>query len=121
MCRSEAPPAPGRRSAGSPGSRRTRSEERRVGKEGCTRRRHTRSKRDWSSDVCSSDLHAQTLCLARTLTQPALPTTFGLKAAAWAAEVNEVQGQAPFVDYVQVGGAAGTRAAIRWFAGESTD
>src|SRR5699024_1039052 len=30
-----------------------RSEERRVGKE----RRHTRSKRDWSSDVCSSDLH----------------------------------------------------------------
>src|SRR5699024_6773843 len=41
-----------------------RSEERRVGKE-CrswvslfisSRRRHTRSKRDWSSDVCSSDL-----------------------------------------------------------------
>src|SRR5699024_3062569 len=31
----------------------TRSEERRVGKE-C---RYTRSKRDWSSDVCSSDLH----------------------------------------------------------------
>src|SRR5207249_9265664 len=23
-----------------------------------SRRRHTRSKRDWSSDVCSSDLHA---------------------------------------------------------------
>src|SRR5206468_2924262 len=43
-----------------------RSEERRVGKE-CTsgwsqvtssRRRHTRSDRDWSSDVCSSDLQA---------------------------------------------------------------
>lgn len=68
-----------------------------------------------------SDAHAQTLCLARTLTQPALPTTFGLKVAAWAAEVNEVQGQAPYVDYVQVGGAAGTRAAIRWFAGDSTD
>src|SRR5699024_8809126 len=56
-----------------------RSEERRVGKEGrsrrreghrrkkcgtskvcfffSSRRRHTRSKRDWSSDVCSSDLH----------------------------------------------------------------
>src|SRR5699024_7621914 len=30
-----------------------RSEERRVGKE-C---RYTRSKRDWSSDVCSSDLY----------------------------------------------------------------
>ena len=68
-----------------------------------------------------SEAHAQTLCLARTLTQPALPTTFGLKAAAWAAEVVEVQTLAPFVDYVQVGGAAGTRAAIRWFAGESTD
>src|SRR5206468_1891443 len=42
----------------------TRSEERRVGKEwrsrweaACSsRRRHTRSDRDWSSDVCSSDL-----------------------------------------------------------------
>src|SRR5690606_28795881 len=42
-----------------------RSEERRVGKE-CrsrwarycsSRRRHTRFSRDWSSDVCSSDLH----------------------------------------------------------------
>src|SRR5207247_2268085 len=32
-----------------------RSEERRVGKE-CRNRRHTRSTRDWSSDVCSSDL-----------------------------------------------------------------
>ncbi|KHS53259.1 lyase family protein [Brevibacterium linens] len=68
-----------------------------------------------------SESHTQTLCLARTLTQPALPTTFGLKAANWAAEVNEVQAQAPYVDYVQVGGAAGTRAAIRWFAGDSTD
>src|SRR5207249_6985298 len=26
-----------------------------------SRRRHTRSKRDWSSDVCSSDLHLQNL------------------------------------------------------------
>src|SRR5437868_13446500 len=25
-----------------------------------SRRRHTRSKRDWSSDVCSSDLHLET-------------------------------------------------------------
>src|SRR5437870_3378480 len=34
-----------------------RSEERRVGKESRTkRRRHTRWPRDWSSDVCSSDL-----------------------------------------------------------------
>src|SRR5690606_5648486 len=35
----------------------SRSEERRVGKEGRSgRRRHTRFSRDWSSDVCSSDL-----------------------------------------------------------------
>src|SRR5207249_2916118 len=35
----------------------SRSEERRVGKECRSRgRRHTSSKRDWSSDVCSSDL-----------------------------------------------------------------
>src|SRR5699024_11872784 len=33
------------------------------------RRRHTRSKRDWSSDVCSSDLHPWSL---RSL--PAAPT-----------------------------------------------
>src|SRR5699024_4303106 len=46
-----------------------RSEERRVGKEWrsrwatcrSSRRRHTRSKRDWSSDVCSSDLFLTTL------------------------------------------------------------
>src|SRR5690606_5290700 len=33
-----------------------RSEERRVGKEWRARWRHTRFSRDWSSDVCSSDL-----------------------------------------------------------------
>src|SRR5207249_7939623 len=27
-----------------------------------SRRRHTRSKRDWSSDVCSSDLGSKTQC-----------------------------------------------------------
>src|SRR5699024_11559781 len=30
-----------------------------------SRRRHTRSKRDWSSDVCSSDLHRQGASLFR--------------------------------------------------------
>src|SRR5207247_1505073 len=34
----------------------SRSEERRVGKTRRYRWRHTRSTRDWSSDVCSSDL-----------------------------------------------------------------
>src|SRR5699024_11687873 len=32
-----------------------------------SRRRHTRSKRDWSSDVCSSDLEPQRSCLPLTL------------------------------------------------------
>ena len=71
--------------------------------------------------VALSDAHASTVCLARTLTQPALPTTFGLKAAAWASEVQEVQSLTPRIDYVQVGGAAGTRAAIREFAGSQTE
>src|SRR5206468_2134435 len=41
-----------------------RSEERRVGKESRYRSggRHTRSDRDWSSDVCSSDLGHGNLC-----------------------------------------------------------
>ncbi|WP_309131876.1 lyase family protein [Brevibacterium sp.] len=68
-----------------------------------------------------SERYASALCLARTLTQPALPTTFGLRAANWAAEVHDVLTLAPVVDAVQVGGAAGTRAAIREFAGESTE
>lgn len=68
-----------------------------------------------------SAAHAATICLARTLTQPALPTTFGLKVAAWAAEVQEVQSLTPHIDYVQIGGAAGTRAAIREFAGSQTE
>src|SRR5699024_12143900 len=32
-----------------------------------SRRRHTRSKRDWSSDVCSSDLVSITIQLIQTL------------------------------------------------------
>src|SRR5207249_7082459 len=32
-----------------------------------SRRRHTRSKRDWSSDVCSSDLKSPGLELARSV------------------------------------------------------
>ena len=71
--------------------------------------------------VALSDTYAETLCLARTLTQPALPTTFGLRVATWAAEIDEVRRLTPVIDYVQVGGAAGTRAAIREFAGERTE
>src|SRR5207249_9373825 len=32
-----------------------------------SRRRHTRSKRDWSSDVCSSDLNLELMWLMRKL------------------------------------------------------
>src|SRR5207249_9135239 len=34
-----------------------------------SRRRHTRSKRDWSSDVCSSDLFPETTATARLRNQ----------------------------------------------------
>src|SRR5437868_13197011 len=36
-----------------------------------SRRRHTRSKRDWSSDVCSSDLGTQVFVLAVALLEAA--------------------------------------------------
>src|SRR5437868_13422433 len=38
-----------------------------------SRRRHTRSKRDWSSDVCSSDLSAAVGRFPNTLPSPAEP------------------------------------------------
>lgn len=64
-----------------------------------------------------SDEHAQTVCLARTLTQPALPTTFGLRAAQWGAKLGDIR--IPEVEPAQIGGAAGTRAAVVELAGES--
>src|SRR5207237_668646 len=65
-----------------PASATTRSEERRVGKEcrdgwwpDSSRRRHTRFKCDWSSDVCSSDLAgllgiAIAILIARSISAP---------------------------------------------------
>src|SRR5699024_11964589 len=47
-----------------------------------SRRRHTRSKRDWSSDVCSSDLEVLIAYLSRS--QPAGEVQLGL------ARVNDV-------------------------------
>src|ERR1039457_7295192 len=38
-----------------------------------SRRRHTRLQGDWSSDVCSSDLHRQFECHDRHATDPAGP------------------------------------------------
>ncbi|MDQ6751923.1 MAG: lyase family protein [Actinomycetota bacterium] len=67
-----------------------------------------------------AERHRQTLCVARTLTQHSLPSTFGLKAAQWLAGVGqagvrleEVASGLP----LQWGGAAGTMAAVTQLAG----
>jgi 3-carboxy-cis,cis-muconate cycloisomerase len=63
-----------------------------------------------------SDQHATTVMLARTLMQPAPPTTFGLKAAGWLGAVRRSAAQlaASFEDacVLQFGGASGTLAAL---------
>src|SRR5207247_5513550 len=40
-----------------------------------SRRRHTRSTRDWSSDVCSSDLHFARSSLSRPISKRTLKTS----------------------------------------------
>jgi len=66
--------------------------------------------------------HAGTKMAARTLLQPALPTTFGLKAAYWLTAITE---SARAIDHaagaalaVQCGGAAGTLDVVAGFAPE---
>jgi len=63
-----------------------------------------------------SERHATTVMLARTLMQPAPPTTFGLKAAGWlgAARRSGAQLAASFEEacLLQFGGASGTLAAL---------
>src|SRR5262245_28621124 len=66
-----------------------------------------------------SERHASTIMLARTLLQPATPTTFGLKVAGWTAPIarswrrlDRAWHQAMVV---QLGGAAGTLAALGEF------
>jgi len=59
--------------------------------------------------------HRNTVQVARTLAQPALPTTFGLKAAGWLGALDDVVAELASTRAalpVQCGGAAGTRAAI---------
>jgi 3-carboxy-cis,cis-muconate cycloisomerase len=60
--------------------------------------------------------HAATPMLARTLLQPAAPTTFGLKAAQWRAGVldaaERLEREAGGALALQFGGAAGTRAGL---------
>jgi 3-carboxy-cis,cis-muconate cycloisomerase len=63
-----------------------------------------------------SDRHANTVMLARTLMQPAPPTTFGLKAAGWFGAVTRSGAKlaASFDEacLLQFGGASGTLAAV---------
>src|SRR3989449_8140170 len=49
-----------------------------------SRRRHTRCSRDWSSDVCSSDLHPTRPALVVEVAQSGLRLARGRKAAAYA-------------------------------------
>ncbi|QWF22324.1 3-carboxy-cis,cis-muconate cycloisomerase [Nocardioides sp. LMS-CY] len=68
--------------------------------------------------VAQADAHRSTLMAARTLTQHAVPTTFGRKAAGW---LDGVLAAAARVDDValpaQLGGAAGTLSAVVELAG----
>jgi 3-carboxy-cis,cis-muconate cycloisomerase len=63
-----------------------------------------------------SDRHAASVMLGRTLLQPATPTTFGLKAAGWYASAargwRRLNGAWDSALVLQLGGAAGTRAAF---------
>jgi 3-carboxy-cis,cis-muconate cycloisomerase len=59
--------------------------------------------------------HRDTVQVARTLAQPALPTTFGLKAAGWLGALDDVADELAGLRRtlpVQCGGAAGTLAAV---------
>ncbi|GAB3073353.1 3-carboxy-cis,cis-muconate cycloisomerase [Intrasporangium mesophilum] len=63
--------------------------------------------------------HRDTLMVARTLGQPALPTTFGLKAAGWLGALDDVLDELSAAGRslpVQCGGAAGTLAAVEALA-----
>lgn len=58
--------------------------------------------------------HRDSPCLARTLTQAALPTTAGVKMANWVQNIGHARALLPPPDQlpVQLGGAAGTQAAL---------
>jgi 3-carboxy-cis,cis-muconate cycloisomerase len=66
--------------------------------------------------------HRGTPMVARTLTQHAVPTTFGLKAAQWLAGVLDAYDDLDRLVFpVQIGGAAGTHAAIVELGGSPQD
>jgi len=64
-----------------------------------------------------ADRHRATIMAARTLLQQALPTTFGLKAAGWLVAIVESRSELTRIAQtrlaVQLGGAAGTLAALK--------
>ena len=70
-----------------------------------------------------ADRHRRTLSAARTLTQHAVPTTFGLTAAGWLQAILDAADdlvRARSLLRVQVGGAAGTLAAVAELAGSAS-
>ncbi|MGC5257727.1 lyase family protein [Gordonia sp. DT218] len=66
--------------------------------------------------------HRHTGMVARTLTQHAVPMTFGLKAAQWLHGVLDAREQVASLTFpVQMGGAAGTSAAVAELSGRGAD
>ncbi|NYI46651.1 3-carboxy-cis,cis-muconate cycloisomerase [Nocardioides aromaticivorans] len=66
--------------------------------------------------------HRDDVAVARTLTQWAVPTTFGLRAAQWLAGVDDAVARLDALSFpVQYGGAAGTRALLAELAGPGAD
>ncbi|MHC6177806.1 lyase family protein [Glutamicibacter sp. X7] len=66
--------------------------------------------------------HRHTLCIARSLTQHALPTTFGLRAANWLAALRAAAQRLDTLSFpLQFGGAAGTLASLDQFLSEDHD
>jgi 3-carboxy-cis,cis-muconate cycloisomerase len=67
-----------------------------------------------------ADRHRHDLMAGRTLTQHAVPITFGLKAAQWLQGVLDARDELVALRYpIQVGGAAGTLAALTEIAGDA--
>jgi len=83
-------------------------------------RRELRAQVQALADLVES--HRNTPMVARTLTQHAVPTTFGLKTAQWLTGVLDAYDDvAALVFPVQVGGAAGTMAAAVELAGAAAE
>ncbi|NDZ92603.1 3-carboxy-cis,cis-muconate cycloisomerase [Streptomyces sp. SID6673] len=69
-----------------------------------------------------ADGHRRTMMPARTLTQHAVPMAFGLKAAQWLRGVLDAREQVAGLTFpVQMGGAAGTSAAVTELSGRGAD